>query len=194
MKTDVIVVSNDGNNMEAVLDQVDALASYRSLSPKNALHLRLLAEETLAMMRAITGDVDGEFWIEAENDVYELHLKVDTLIDEREREQLLSASTTGKNEATRGFMGKIRALFQPIPGVPVFGTGLVAGAPQMYGSYEWSMVDYRNQLRKYREQDAEGGQEAWDELEKSVVSRVANDVKVSILGRTVEMTIVKRMS
>lgn len=194
MKTDVIVVSNDGNNMEAVLDQVDALASYRSLSPKNALHLRLLAEETLAMMRAITGDVDGEFWIEAENDVYELHLKVDTLIDEREREQLLSASTTGKNEATRGFMGKIRALFQPIPGVPVFGTGLVAGAPQMYGDYEWSMVDYRNQLRKYREQDAEGGQEAWDELEKSVVSRVANDVKVSILGRTVEMTIVKRMS
>jgi hypothetical protein len=194
MKTDVIVVSNDGNNMEAVLDQVDALASYRSLSPKNALHLRLLAEETLAMMRAITGDVDGEFWIEAENDVYELHLKVDTLIDEREREQLLSASTTGKNEATRGFMGKIRALFQPIPGVPVFGTGLVAGAPPMYSNYEWSMVDYRNKLRQYREQNAEDGQEAWDELEKSVVSRVANDVKVSILGRTVEMTIVKRMS
>ena len=194
MKTDVIVISNDGNNMEAVLDQVDALAAYRSLSPKNAMHLHLLAEETLAMMRAITGDVDGKFWIEAENDVYELHLKVDTLIDEREREQLLSASTTGKNEATRGFMGKIRALFQPMPGVPVFSTGLVAGAPQMYGSYEWSMVDYRNQLRQYREQNGEGGQEAWDELEKSVVSRVADDVKVSILGRTVEMTIVKRMS
>jgi hypothetical protein len=56
------------------------------------------------------------------------------------------------------------------------------------------MVDYRNQLRQYREKNGEGGQEAWDELEKSVVSRVADDVKVSILGRTVEMTIVKRMS
>ncbi|MBQ3304242.1 MAG: hypothetical protein IJH03_06845 [Clostridia bacterium] len=64
----------------------------------------------------------------------------------------------------------------------------------MYGSYQWSMEDYREQLRQYREQNAEGSQEAWDELEKSVVSRVADDVKVSILGRTVEMTIVKRMA
>ena len=64
----------------------------------------------------------------------------------------------------------------------------------MYGSYQWSMEDYRNQLRQYRNQNAEGSQEAWDELEKSVVSRVADDVKVSILGRTVEMTIVKRMA
>ncbi|MBQ3479511.1 MAG: hypothetical protein IJH25_15235 [Clostridia bacterium] len=64
----------------------------------------------------------------------------------------------------------------------------------MYGSYQWSMEDYREQLRQYREQNAEGSQEAWDEMEKSVVSRVADDVRVSILGRTVEMTIVKRMA
>ena len=64
----------------------------------------------------------------------------------------------------------------------------------MYGNYEWSMEDYREQLRQYREQNAEGSQEAWDELEKSVVSRVADDVKVSIMGRTVEMTIVKEMA
>ena len=56
------------------------------------------------------------------------------------------------------------------------------------------MEDYRQQLRQYREQNAEGSQEAWDELEKSVVSRVADDVKVSIMGRTVEMTIVKAMA
>ena len=111
MKTDVIVVSNDENNMQAVLDQVDALASYRSLSPKNALHLRLLAEETLAMMRAITGDVDGEFWIENQENVYELHLKVETLTDAEKRDKLLSASTTGQNEATQGFTGKLRAFF-----------------------------------------------------------------------------------
>lgn len=43
MKTDVIVISSDGNNMETVLGQVDALATYKSLSPKNAMHLHLLA-------------------------------------------------------------------------------------------------------------------------------------------------------
>jgi len=194
MKTDVIAISNNENNMEAVLDQVDALAAYKALSPKNALHLRLLAEEAMALMRAITGAVDGEFWIENQDNVYELHLKVDTLTDAHKREQLLSASTTGKNEATRGFMGKLRTFFQPSVDAPMFNTGLPGGAPQMYGSYEWSMEDYREQLRQYREQNAEGSHEAWDELEKSVVSRVADDVKVSILGRTVEMTIVKEMA
>ena len=194
MKTDVMLISNDGSNMEAVLSQVDALAACKALSPKNAMHLRLLAEETMAMMRAITGEINGEFWIEVRDDVYELHLKVDTLTDAQKREQLLSASTTGKNEAARGFMGKIRAFFQPSANAPMFVSGFAGGAPQMYGNYEWSMEDYRKQLRQYREQNAEGSQEAWDELEKSVVSRVADDVKVSIMGRTVEMTITKAMS
>ena len=119
--------------------------------------------------------------------MYELHLKVDTLTNANKREQLLSASTTGKNEATRGFMGKIRAFFQPSAGAPVFATGFVGGAPQMYGSYEWSMEDYR-------EQNAEGSQEAWDELEKSVMSHVADDVKVSIRGRDVELVIYKKIA
>ena len=34
---------------------------------------------------------------------------------------------------------------------------------------------------------------AWDELEKSVVSHVADDVKIAIRGREVEMTIIKKM-
>lgn len=193
MKTDIIIISSDGSNMEAVLHQVDAAAAYKGLSRKSALHLRLLAEETMAMMRTITGDVDGEFWIEDRENVYELHLRVETLTDSKRREQLLSASTTGKNEATRGIMGKIRAFFQPSSDVPMFASGFADGAPQMYGSHQWSMEDYRKQLRRYREHNAEGSLEAWDELEKSVVSHVADDVKVSIRGRTVEMTIIKAM-
>ena len=193
MKTDIIAISGGGSNIEAVLGQVDAVAVYKGLSPNDALTLRLLAEETMAMVRAITGDVNGEFWIEDHDGVYEVHLRVETLTDAKRREQLLSASSTGKNEATRGFMGKIRAFFQPSADVPMFTSGFAAGAPQMYGSYEWSMEDYRAQLRQYRAMNAEGAQEAWDELEKSVISHVADDVRVSILGRTVEMTILKKM-
>lgn len=193
MKTDIITISSDGSNMEGVLHQVDALTAYKGLPPKNALHLRLLAEETMAMMRAITGNVDGEFWIEDRDNVYELHLRVEALTDKKRREQLLSASSTGKNEATRGLMGKIRAFFEPTPDVPMLSSGIVCVAPQRFGCYQWSMEDYRKQLRQHREQDAEGSQEAWDEIEKSVISHVADDVRVGILGRTVEMTIIKHM-
>ena len=194
MKTDILMISSDGTNMDSALAQVDKVAAYKGLSSKNALYLRLLVEETMAMMRAITGSVNGEFWMEDEDQLYTLHLKVSTLMDENAREQLLAASTSGKNEATRGFMGKIRSFFEPSSSVPMFSAGLGGGSPQMYNSYAWSMEDYKDQLRQYREQNQNGAKEAWDELEKSVVGHLADDVKVSIRGRTVEMTIVKKLS
>ena len=194
MKTDILMISSDGTNMDSALAQVDKVAAYKGLSSKNALYLRLLAEETMAMMRAITGSVNGEFWMEDEDQLYTLHLKVSTLMDENAREQLLAASTSGKNEATRGFMGKIRSFFEPSSSVPMFSAGLGGGSPQMYNSYAWSMEDYKDQLRQYREQNQNEAKDAWDELEKSVVGHLADDVKVSIRGRTVEMTIVKKLS
>ena len=128
MKTDVIMISSEGNNMEAALDQIEKIAAYKGLSPKNAMSLRLLTEEMMAMMRAITGNVNG------------------------------------------------------------------GGTPQMPGAYSWSMEDYRDQLRQYQELNQQKDQAAWDELEKSVVAKVADDVKVSIRGRTVEMTIIKKLA
>ena len=194
MKTDVIVITSEENNMEAALGQVDKVSAYKELSTKNALTLRLLTEETMAMMRAITGNVNGEFWIEDQNDVYELHLLVKTLVDVKMREQLLSASASGRIEASRGFMGKIRSFFEPSYGVPAFSVGFAGtGSPTMYESYTWSMEDYRDQLRQYDEMSEKNSQEEWDELERSVVARIADDVKVSIRGRNVEMTIYKKM-
>ena len=49
--------------MEAALNQAEKVAAYKSLSPKNTLHLRLLTEEMMGMMRSITGETQGKFWI-----------------------------------------------------------------------------------------------------------------------------------
>jgi len=148
----------------------------------------------MAMMRAITGNVNGEFWIEDQDQVYELHLLVRSLMDSNMQKQLLAVSSRGKNEAYRGFMGKIRSFFEPANGVPMFTSGFGGGIPQMYGAYTWSMEDYRDELRQYQELGQKKNEEAWDELEKSVVAKVADDVRVSIHGRTVEMTIVKKLA
>ena len=194
MKTDVISISSEGNNMDAALAQIDKISVYKGLSPKNTITLRLLTEEVLAMMRAIAGGVNGEFWIEDQDGVYELHLLVRSLVDEKIRKQLLAASSSGKNEATRGFMGKIRSFFEPSSGVPMFYSGFAGGAPQLSESYTWSMDDYRDQLRQRQELDQRSDQDEWDELEKSVVANLADDVKVSIRGRNVEMVITKNLA
>jgi hypothetical protein len=194
MKSNVIVISSEGNNMDAALAEIDKVSRYQELPMKDAMSLRLLAEEMMSMMRAITGNVNGEFWVEDRDGVYELHLVVQSLVDEDMKKQLLSASTSGKNEASRGFMGKIRAFFEPACSVPMFSCGFAGGNPQVLGDCSWSMEDYRDQLRQYREMNENDSREAWDELEKSVVGRVADNVKVSILGRTIEMIIYKKFN
>ena len=191
MISDVITVSSSGSRMEAALAEVGKVAAYKELPPKKALHLRLLAEEMMGLMRSVTGETDGEFWIRDEGGVYELHLRVKTLMDDEQRQKLVEASTSGENEAARGFMGRLRSFFDPTACAPVF-HDMFPGAP-VSGSLNWTMVDYRALVDQGLAKGQQGSQEAWDELEKSVVAHVADDVKVSIKGRTAEMTIVKNL-
>ena len=200
MKTDVIVVSSKGAQMETAFAQVDKVIAYKGLIGKNALHLRLLAEEMMGMMRSITGETEGNFWIEDEENVYQLHLQVVTRMDSGKRDQLLSAATTGKNESARGLMGRLRDFFdrsadEDIASLssPLLLPGVYEHSTTPTPDWEWSMMRYEDVLSyRVKENDATA-KEAWDELEKSVVAKVADDVKVSIRGRTVEMTIIKKL-
>ena len=200
MKTDVIVVSSKGARMETALSQVDKVIAYKGLNGKGALHLRLLAEEMMGMMRSITGETEGKFWIEDEESVYQLHLQVVTRMDSGKREQLLSAASTGKNESARGLMGRLRDFFDRGADEDIVSFSSPLLLPGMYEEsstptldWEWSMMRYQDALSfRIKENDA-AAKEAWDELEKSVVAKVADDVKVSIRGRTVEMTIIKKL-
>ena len=200
MKTDVITVSSKGARMGSALAQVDKVIAYKQLSGKNALHLRLLVEEMMGLMRSITGETEGKFWIEDEDDVYQLHLKVDTVMDSGKRDQLLSTASSGKNEAARGFMGRLRDFFDRSADADLAGYSSLM-LPDMYErtstptmDWEWSMMKYEDALSyKVKENDSQA-KEAWDELEKSVVARVADDVKVAICGGAVEMILIKKMS
>ena len=201
MKTDVIVVSSNGSHMEEALAEVEKIAVYKELSPKNALHLRLLTEEMMGMMRSITGETEGQFWIEEEQNEYQLHLKVKTPMDSEKRSQLLAASSTGKNESAKGLMGRIRDFFERGTDEDVlsFSSALVQPDSYDYASsspldWEWSMIRYEESLSRRIGEDDTEAREAWDELEKSVVSHVADDIKVSIRGRDVEMTIIKKLA
>ncbi len=194
MRTDVITVSSNGKQMSAALEQVEKMASFKGLSSKGTLQLRLLTEEMMGMMRSITGEKEGQFWIEDEDGVYQLHLRMNTIMDPAKREQLLGASTSGKNEAARGLMGRLRDFFEQgdnLGALPYFMSE--ADDPTAATMrWEWSMNAYQNTLQDYMEQD-QRAREAWDELEKSVVTHVADEIKVFIRGGQTEMTIIKKL-
>ena len=189
MKTDVVIVSNEGDGKENALLQAEKAAAYRELTKKQALHLRLLTEEMLGMMESIASLTEGKFWIEDEDVTGELwlHMKTDSFVDFDRREKLLSVSTSGKNEAARGFMGKIRTFFDPVCGLPLF---FDASPDTADITTAFSLTSYR-QLVKAEMNENDAAAEAWDELETSVVTHLADDVKVSIQGPGVELFILK---
>ena len=200
MKTDLIMISSSGNQMEAALDEAYKVAVYNDLGSKNALHLRLLTEELLAMMRSITGETDGLFWIEESDNEYQLHLQVATRMNSVKRSQLIEASTTGENESAKGFMGRLREMFDRSADSdviaftnPLLMTGATDSSSTPVLDWEWSMTQYETNLTKMVSNKEDGAIEAWDELEKSVVHSVADEVKVSIKGQQAEMIIYKKM-
>ena len=200
MKTDVITVSSKGARMGSALEQAEKVASYKDLSPKGALHLRLLTEEMMGMMRSITGETEGQFWIEDQDGEYQLHLQVATRLSSEKREQLLAVSASGKNESAKGLMGRIRDFFDWSCDEdydsftnPIFLPDAFEQSSSPMLDWEWSMRQYEYALSTKIEQDSEA-REAWDELEKSVVRNVADDVKVSIHGGIVEMIILKKLA
>ena len=197
MKTDVIVVSTMGSRMETALEQAEKVAAYKGLTAKEALQLRLLTEEMMGLVRSITGKKEGRFWIEDQDGEYALHLQVDTRLTSEKREQLLSVSATGKNESAKGLMGRLRDFFDWGSDEDLAASPLCL--PDMYEfssvpalDYEWSMVRYESALAKRIDTDQKA-QEAWDELEKSVVKHVADDVRVSIRSGVVELIILKKI-
>lgn len=199
MISDIIEITSGGENIGAALDLPRKVAAYSDLSPKGALQLRLLTEEMMGMMRSIMGEVSARFWIEEENDVYQLRLSVDSALNKEKREQLLAVSSTGKNEATRSFMGRLREFFfrdvdDQIAAYnnPLLAAGNNPDVARPVTDWEWQMTRYQEILSSMREEKPEAA-EAWDELEKSVVSHVADDVKISIKGFQTDMTIIKKL-
>ena len=187
--------------IEKVLNEAEKVAAYKGLSPRNRLHLRLLTEEMMGMMRSITGETDGEFWIEDEDGEYQLHLSVNTWMDSAKRDRLLSASTSGKNESAKGLMGRLRDFFDrgADEDVAAFSSPLLLPEMMEHSStpaldWEWSMMRYESELSARMSNNEAGAREAWDELEKSVVAKVADEVKVSIRGDRVEMIIYKKIA
>ena len=200
MKSDTIHIISNGTGIQLALGQAEKCAAYEGLGQKEVIRLRLLTEEMLGMFQALTNEVEADFWIEDNDRLFTLHLLTDTTMTGEKRDQLLAASTSGENASAKGFMSKIRDIFERAlepanDSTPRYFSGgwyvpsTYSGAAEIANYAEadiWSLNQYRASL------DGQEGAEDWDELEKSIVARLADEVRIGILGGRVEMTIVKQ--
>ena len=202
MKTDVIEISPAGEGMAEALKETERAASYRGLTPKESLRLRLLAEEMMGMLRTIVGEERSRFWVEAEGKAFSLHLSTGVRMNADLREELLKTATSGKNAAVKGFMARVRDIFTQLSEpdsstaspadygfsyVDVSSFDASMGVTTHGMLYGWSMKEYRSAVEEHRTE----APEQWDELENSITARLADEVKIFIRGNAVEMVIEK---
>ncbi len=201
MKTELISISPNGTGMDKALELTEKTGAFCGLDHKAALRLRLLSEEVIELMRTFTDELVGDFWLEAKDNVVEIHLKTDIPMDVKTKKEIIAVSSSGKNSAAKGFMGKIREMIAnaTLPDDPETkamadqALGLMALGCQLgsySGSYSWSMSSYVASIEKATDIPNEA-QEAKDELEKSIVANLADDVTVHIINSSVEIAIYK---
>lgn len=206
MITDKIMVYSEGAGIDKALLEAEKFASYEKLSDEDGLYIRLLSEEMMGMVRGITGGFEGQFWLESDDGECRICLRADAYIDRKKKKKLIALSASGRNESSVGIMEMIRNVIVNAINDPDSVDELqndYDDSSVMYGmmgaradgsidamDFEWSLLQYRNMVEQ--EKAHKKVDEAWDELEKSIVGNIADDVRVGVRGDIVEMTIVKR--
>ena len=147
------------------------------------------------MIPALISRYSGEFWIETNGEDYELCVSV--FVDDMDfdtRERLIQVSKNQQNAAVVGISGKIRAVFDYMTmggGDPMlYSSGRYGFTSSMDYSLIWSLQQYRDSVKNGGNQESE----KWDEFERSILIKLADDVVVGVKGKKVNVVIKKKFA
>ena len=199
MKSNVCKIDKGTADLEAILRESEKVAEYNDLDPKQTLQLRLLCEEMDGMLPNVMGGFDGDFYIEFAEGVCRLNASVTfEEFTAGKKEALINVSKSKKNAAAVGLLGKIVSGIEDIfldeetlrlASVSCGAVPLTAGYGEAIDySYLWSLQQYKSDVEKKETS------EAYDELEKSVIAAMADDIIVGVKGKRAEITVVKRFA
>lgn len=189
MKSNVIRITKDKDNLENVIDEVKSFSASIGLDAKKTLRIRLIAEELLGMLKELAEEFEGDFWIENIDEFFTFFTALKTYDDmnKRIKNDLIAVSSNKKNYAATGIMGKIRDAVENMlyPEDSYYNSAYIAYHLQTAALREdgWS-------LNKYKKSQKDNS-EPWDELEKSIIANIADEVQVSVKGKKVEIVIFK---
>lgn len=193
IRTDKLWVSGEVLRTEEMVEMLKAFAAKTGIKGRDYQHMGLLTEETLGMANQMLKNFQGELWLEGTPSGYDIVLEADVL--------------PGSGQAApaahpHGFMAKIAEMLNcsyifdnaqdlpedlagMLPDYMSYGAKEEKDSPVWAGS--WSLSAYRYSLEQRR---AEKGTEiALDELEKSIVAKLADEVTIGIHGRRIRMVI-----
>ena len=205
MKSNVCKIENGTKDLAAILKESEKVAVYNELTHKQALQLRLICEEIDGMLPNIIDNFDGDLWIEFENGVCKVNISLcfESFTAEK-KEELVGIAKNKKNAAATGIVGKIRSALEDVfLEDDSYSSSEMALESRYFVTQYYNSVDYYSgmdysciwSLNQYRSAvKQEEKSEEWDELEKSVIAAVADDIIVGVKGKRADIVIVKKFA
>ena len=196
MKSNVCKICNGTLDLDAILKESEKVAVYNQLNEKQTLQLRLLCEEVDGMLPNIIDEFCGDFWIDFEDGVCKINVAIE--FDEftaNKKKELIKIAKNKKNAAATGIMGKIRSaledLFLDSEMNKTYDMARLFNVANenCFGvdySYMWSLKQYKQVVKKEEKE--------WEELEKSIITTIADDVIVGVKGRCANIVIIKQFA
>ena len=197
MKSNVCKIDNGIKDLEAILAESEKIAEANNLNEHQTLQLRLLCEEVDGMLPNIIGEFDGDFWIEFENGVCKINVSIELKdFSVEKKRELIGISTDKKNSSAKGIVGKIRSViedfflnegnYEPYDMVTSYYHHPVETCSSGNYFYLWGLEQYKTTITQEKQK------EAWDELEKSIIASLADDVVVGVKGKKAEIVVIKK--
>ncbi len=177
VETSHIKIADVEAKLEGANQLIDDYIFDVGLKDKDQLRLKLLCEEVLRLAKSIIGLGIMDFWLEGTSRVTRIYLSAENHMDKAKEQELISVSSSGENSSEKGFFGVLKSMF------------LMQGIDDE----EWNLKDYLQDIYTKREKDPYS-QEAWDDLERSLVAKLADDIDVYVDKNNVRMVVTKDFS
>jgi len=183
MRTDIIQVDNQGNGFDEIMKQAAKTAKYCGLDAKNTVHLQILTEELLSLVKSVTGSMKSGIWIETDEGKAELHLTTRSKLSREKRDQLIKTASSGKNEAAGTFLGMLRNFLEQ---------ATAGNGPDVSDDVLNKLLSHQVLPEEaFRSQEGAVDVSKWDGYEKSILQHVADDVRITIRGDLLDIVVSK---
>lgn len=192
MRSDDVKVSLE--NLAPVLDMIEKTTLYIGYDEAFAQKMRLIGEELIQSCSHMIDELSAYVWMDTDEKNMYIHLKLEGVLSEAKRDELIEISKSGRNEQPKGLLKRIAAFFETAFMNTADGY-VPAWSGYDYTSNQYasvSMMDiYNDELRRREERN-----DTPDELkgiEAAMLKSLADDVTVAARPSTAELTVTKKL-
>ena len=173
-RSDTVKMLPGENKLEDALETARDFAEKQKMDMNSSIQMELLTEESVDLISKIMGHAKREFWIEGSAKTYRIHIRAASQIGSAEEyKRMVALSSSGKNAAANSINQKITEAM-------LLGSQQLSrrkkGSKDAKSSFEWKLSD---------EEISEA------DIGKSILAKVANDVRINILSDRVELIVMK---